>query len=79
MTADPASVVPALLACPVLADVPRDAIRLLAEIMGEERYGAGETVWEAGAPGRDVCVVAEGRLEVFVAGVARPVRSLARG
>jgi CRP-like cAMP-binding protein len=61
----------------VLAHVPHDALRIMAELMRVERFGRGEAVCEPGEPAHGILVVAEGTLEVSVAGCA--VRTLAPG
>jgi CRP-like cAMP-binding protein len=76
---DPAAVLPSLLASPVLARMPGESVRRLAEMVREERFDAGETLWERGEPAGGVAVVASGRLEVFAASADRPARVLGPG
>ena len=71
--------VQALGLCPVFAAVPANHRALLAEMMDTERLREGEVLFERGEPSDRIYVVVSGRLSVFVAARAEPVRELGPG
>jgi CRP-like cAMP-binding protein len=79
MRPDPEAALAALLASPVVARMPLDAVRRLAETVREEHGEPGETLWERGDAADSVAVVASGRLEVFATRADRAERSLGPG
>jgi len=69
----------ALGACPVFARLPAEHLAVLAEMLGTERLGPGEVLFERGEAADRVYLVAAGNLGVFLPGRAAPVRSLGAG
>lgn len=56
--------------CPVFATLPPERLRLLAEMMNVEQFGAGEHVCVQGEPADELYVVAKGHVSVRARGKA---------